>query len=224
MCVFLFSSTQHDTKLNEFHSFHDNCSQYVTLLRLQLTDADPLNAAMSTMQTQNLHHHFVNLGQYEMSIASSIKEQLDGTWSCEVCNFNFDDIMQIVTHLLTSCDDGSSIDTFSTLSAINICMVFDVQGSRKMLETYIRLFGNDTDSDLDNDTDHEMTELPEIHNQGSVEQENEAVAKDSQPPKYAEFSVTPPATLSAKDKAEWIFKRARKLPILSTIGNCETML
>ena len=52
-----------------------------------------------------------------------------------------------------------------------------------MLETYIRLAGNDTKSD--------MTYLAEVCHQGSTEQENdgeeEAVAKTSPPRNYDKF-------------------------------------
>ena len=81
--------------------------------------------------------------------------------------------MRLVTHLLTFCDQHSSLSTFSTMSAIHICTLFDEPGSIKMLECYIRVarenphimasnLDNDTDSevsDLANDTDSEVSDL-----------------------------------------------------------------
>ncbi|KAF6231889.1 hypothetical protein HO173_009972 [Letharia columbiana] len=121
--------------------------------------------AMSPSQSPSIQPHFINLNQFEMSIIQSIKqetENLGGPWSCKLCNTQFIDIMRLVTHLLTFCDRHRSLSTFLNVSAIHICMLLDDSGSIKTLETYIRLAGNDTDSevsDLGNDTDSEASTL-----------------------------------------------------------------
>ncbi|KAF6227781.1 hypothetical protein HO173_011999 [Letharia columbiana] len=118
---------------------------------------------MSPSQSPSIQPHFINLNQFEMSIIQSIKqetENLGGPWSCKLCNTQFIDIMRLVTHLLTFCDRHRSLSTFLNVSAIHICMLLDDSGSIKTLETYIRLAGNDTDSevsDLGNDTDSEAS-------------------------------------------------------------------
>ena len=130
---------------------------------------------------------FINLNQSEMSIVQSMRKDPCGKWSCKLCDSQFGSIMRLVTHLLTSCDQHSSLSTFSTMSAIHICTFFDEPGSIKMLECYIRVarenpdimasnLDNDTDSEvseLANDTDSEVSGLDEGDHVGSLEPKNE---------------------------------------------------
>ena len=175
-----------------------------------------------------------------MSIAQAIEEKPHGEWSCKLCNTMFNSIMRVVTHVLTSCDED--VATFSNKSAIHLCMVFDEPGSIKMLETFLRLAEDDTESEvctLDNDIDSDISDFTKgDHEQNERGKEgighrndnhastahNEDMKSEerTRPPKNQEFPATPPASLSADQQAEWTFKRNRKCypysPSLTTIS------
>ena len=102
--------------------------------------------------------HPINLSHDERAIAQSARKELDGQWSCKQCNETFNDTVRLATHLLTSCDQPLS--TFSTNSAIKICMFLDQSGSHEMFESYLRISNEDADdkgSDHDSDMDTEET-------------------------------------------------------------------
>ena len=118
--------------------------------------------------------------------------------------------MRVVTHALTSCDEDASVTTFSNKSAIHLCMVFDEPGSEKMLETFNRLAEDDTESEvctLGNNTDSDIFDLTKVDHEQNEDVKSE---ERTRPPKNQEFPATPPASLSADQKAEWTFRRDRK--------------
>ncbi|CAF9943778.1 MAG: hypothetical protein ALECFALPRED_001236 [Alectoria fallacina] len=155
---------------------------------MNIVNATTISHAMSPSQSpSSMEPPFINLNQSEMSIVQSMRKDPCGKWSCKLCDSQFGSIMRLVTHLLTSCDQHSSLSTFSTMSAIHICTFFDEPGSIKMLECYIRVarenpdimasnLDNDTDSEvseLANDTDSEVSGLDEGDHVGSLEPKNE---------------------------------------------------
>ncbi len=136
-----------------------------------------MHVAQRILQAINYLH---TLG-LEMSVAQHIKEDLHGSWSCELCNTRSNNIMQIVTHILMC---RYSCSTFSTKSAIRICMALEEPRSVEMLGPYDRIAGEETESevsDLEPETDSEVSE-----NQ--------------------EFSATPPNSLSSNEKLGWTFR------------------
>jgi hypothetical protein len=82
--------------------------------------------------------HYINLSASEMSVVASAKKNGKG-WMCKACKQNFGDVVPLVTHLLTSCDDKNK--TFETSSLVNVCVHLDPNGCQKMLESYIRVYG-----------------------------------------------------------------------------------
>lgn len=189
----------------------------MTLLCLLSTDANAFNAAMA---------HFINLNQYEMSIANSVQECRRGRWCCKQCDTEFKSVMRIVTHLLTSCDEESGLSTFSTKSAVRICMVLNELELTKVHQTYVRIGGEDTDSEVrtlgyetNSDTPDLFKDEEEDIESGSdsgkvvrLEKgvKTMAAATHPTPPLIQDISATPPASLSAKAKAEWAFRHRRK--------------
>lgn len=237
MCLRVFSFTQHGTKNDGYNGSYDKLSQYVMLLCLLLIDANPLNAAMSPTQSPSVRSHSIHLNQFERSVVKCMDKHPDGTWSCKLCKTEFDNnIMRLITHLLTLCDQPPSLHTFSTISAIRICIVLDDSETIEMLETYIRVAGDDNEiegSDLSDDTESEVhgfsdDTISDMSDLDKVEQdENTGPGKDresesSQAPKGSReakspqlpenqvFSAAPPASLSVDEQAEWTFKRDRK--------------
>ena len=113
---------------------------------------------MSPEQSLRVEPHFITLSQYELSVAQSIEQDPHGSWSCRLCNRAFDNSMGLVTHVLTSCDQPPPLFTFSNEAALHICMLVDEAGSLKDFERWIRLAGEDADtegSDLSDDEDSE---------------------------------------------------------------------
>ena len=104
-----------------------------------------MKAAMPPSQNPRVQPHFINLSQWELSIAQSTSRSAGGKWSCKRCNREFNDSLPLVTHILTSCDDYSSLPTFSTRSAIHICMLLDERGSLEMFQSYIRVASENAD-------------------------------------------------------------------------------
>lgn len=169
--------------------------------------------------------HFLNLNQYEMSIANSVKEISSRRWCCKQCDSEFTSVIRVVTHLLTSCDEQSGPSTFSTESAIRVCMVLNESGSAKMHQAYIRVAGVDTNSDtpdLSKTDDEERTESGDVggesvelvyHYHSSMALDDDAEtsgpATRPPPPMIQDFSANPPASLSAEAKAEWAFRYHR---------------
>ncbi|CAD6590018.1 MAG: hypothetical protein ASARMPRED_004522 [Alectoria sarmentosa] len=125
-------------------------------------NATMISHAMPPSQSPSIQPHFINLNQSEIFMVQCIRKDPRGKWSCKLCDTQFNNIMRLVTHLLTFYDQHSSLSTFSTMSAIHICMLFDEPGSIKMLECYIRVARENPDavaSNLDNDTDSEVSDL-----------------------------------------------------------------
>ena len=104
-----------------------------------------MNAGMPLSQNPRVQPHFINLSQWELSIAHSTRRGAGGKWLCNRCNREFNDSLPLVTHILTSCDDYSSLPTFSTRSAIHTCMLLDERGSLEMFQSYIRMASGDAD-------------------------------------------------------------------------------
>ena len=87
-------------------------------------------------------------------------------------------MMSLVVHLLMC---RYSCSTFSTKSAIRICVVLNEPGSVEMLALYGRVAAEEPESevsDLDTETESEVSE-------------------------DEEFSATPPTSLSSNKKLEW---------------------
>lgn len=129
-----------------------------------LIDANLLNAAISPSQSPMMQPHFINLNQFEMSIVHCMRQDPSGKWSCELCDAQFNDIIILATHLLTSCDhdcdDDSSSPTFSNKSAVDICMLLDEAKSIKMFESYVSVANEESDiedCDLEDDTHSEAS-------------------------------------------------------------------
>lgn len=123
--------------------------------------------AMSPLQTLPVQPQFINFNKLDMSIVHCMMQDASGTWSCKLCDAKFNDIMMLVTHILTSRHHNPTYPTFSSLSAIRICMLLDEPGSIQMLQCYLRGavedlelsdLDNVTDADIDTDTDSEISE------------------------------------------------------------------
>lgn len=179
-------STQDSINHNGQHESHDKLAWFVTFPCLLLIVANNLDAAMSSSQSSTIHPHLVNLNGFEMSIIESMRKEGNGQWSCEQCGTRFDNSMRLVTHLLTLCDGGRGLLTFSTESAVHICVALDELGP-EILESYDRVAAEGADGEL-SDSDEE--DLP--------------------PPRMQRFPATPPYWLSADAKREWTFRRDRK--------------
>ena len=57
---------------------------------------------VSPLQTLPVQPQFINLNQFEMSVVLGITQDATGQWACELCDDKFEDVMMLVTHLLTS--------------------------------------------------------------------------------------------------------------------------
>ena len=91
---------------------------------------------MSPSQSFTTHPHFINLTQSDLSLLESMRED-DGKWSCERCRRQCgNNIMGLITHLLTSCD--KEFETFSSVDAIRLCMALNETHAHEMLGCYTR--------------------------------------------------------------------------------------
>ena len=123
--------------------------------------------ATSPLQTLTVEPQFINFNKFDMSVVHCMAQDASGQWSCKLCDAKFNNIMMLVTHLLTSRSHNPTFPTFSTLSAIRICMLLDEPGSIQMLQCYLRaadedlelaLSDLDTDTESDSDTDSDVSE------------------------------------------------------------------
>ena len=117
-----------------------------------------------------------NLSQSEQSFAQSAQKEQTGQWSCKLCHVTFNDTLKLVTHILKSCDQPLS--TFSSRSAIRICMHLDQSGYFEMFKSYLRVAsedGDDEGSDHDSDMDTEGT-----YDTDSREYDSEATISDEE--------------------------------------------
>ena len=148
---------------------------------------------MPTTQTSSAQAEIINLNDHEMPILRYIQKGRRGTSTCKLCWEEFDEMMSLVVHLLMKC--RYSCSTFSTKSAIRICVVLNEPGSVEMLRLYNRVAGEEPESevsDVDMDTESEVSE-------------------------DEEFSATPPAFLSSDKQLEWTYRRDRKCSPFSVL-------
>lgn len=154
----------------------------MTPVQLHTTDADLLNAAMSSSRSARVQHHPFHLSRSEQTSAQYAQKEQNEQWSCKLCHAVFGNTLRLVTHILTSCDQPLS--TFSNRSAMHICMVLDESGSREMFETYLRIASEDADdegsghgSDMDTEVTDD-TDSGEYDSQATIsEEDNEPVKR-----------------------------------------------
>ena len=138
---------------------------------------------MSQSQSASIQPHCIDPSQDERATAQSARKDHDGQWSCKRCDRKFNNTVGLVTHILTFCDRPFS--TFSTKSAIRVCMLLDPSGSLEMFESYLRVANEeaeDESSDHDSDMDTEGTGDRESEESGSdatsSEEDDELVEED----------------------------------------------
>ena len=111
---------------------------------------------MSQSQSASIQPHSINPSQYERAMAQSARKDHDGQWSCKLCDRKFNNTVRLVTHILTSCDHPLS--TFSTNSAIRVCVLLDPSGSLEMFESYLRVANEEADDESSDHDSHMDTE------------------------------------------------------------------
>ena len=79
--------------------------------------------------------------QFEKSVVQCMTRDATGQWACMLCDDKFEDVMMLVTHLLTSRNHNQTASTFSTLSAIKLCMLLDESMFIQMGQCYFRAVG-----------------------------------------------------------------------------------
>ena len=137
---------------------------------------------MSQSQSASTQPHSINPSQHERAIAQRAQKDHDGQWSCKLCDRKFNNTVRLVTHILTLCDDP--LTTFSTMSAVCVCVLLDPSGSLEMFESYLRVASEEADeesSDHDSDMDTEETDDGESEEPGDGESEESEDGESEEP-------------------------------------------
>ena len=101
---------------------------------------------MFTVRSPEGSLHIFTLSQTETDVFLSIEDNHNGTYTCGRCALSFDNSMKVTTHGLTNCD--AFLASFETISAIRIDMMLDKPGAASLLDTYLKLQANGTDSEV----------------------------------------------------------------------------
>lgn len=134
--------------MNLFSSFYLFILSYnVALITMDTMSLLTSPHVASHLQTPPVQQ-FINLNEFEMSIANSIQHDATKAWSCIHCDTNFEDVMTVAIHLLMHRNRNHATATFSTRSAIKICMLLDEASSIHTLQCYLRVVGGNLDEDV----------------------------------------------------------------------------